>query len=142
MATDNAMSRSVFNIQHRYLPDSIEPLCVNMKRAEKFADVLHGLEAKRVVIVSHSGFGEALTHNREKGKGVLLKNCQMIPIDGHLDKINAAKPIYEIEYILHMNNWLGGEQPNSTDAEEFTRLEGHVPDVSIYPNAFSWFSLV
>ena len=95
--TETAVSRSVFNIQHRYLPDSIEPLCVNMKRAAKFADTLHGLDARRVVIVSHSGFGEALTHDREKGIGALLKNCQMIPIDGYLENMKEAKPIYELE---------------------------------------------
>ena len=43
MSADEALFRSVFNIQHRYLPESIEPVCVKMKRADKFADILHEL---------------------------------------------------------------------------------------------------
>ena len=47
-----------------------------------------------------------------------------------------------IESRLTENQWLGGQQPSSDDAQEFTGLSGAIPNVDTHPNAYSWYALV
>ena len=47
-----------------------------------------------------------------------------------------------IESRLAENQWLGGQQPSSEDAESFTSLAGNVPSTDTHPNAFAWYSMV
>lgn len=46
-----------------------------------------------------------------------------------------------IENKLQQNQWLGGQQPSSEDAEAFKNMDG-TPNVDTHPNAFGWWCLV
>ena len=47
-----------------------------------------------------------------------------------------------IESRLQECQWLGGQSPSQDDAEGFASLNGAVPDVDMYPNAFAWYAMV
>ena len=46
-----------------------------------------------------------------------------------------------IESKLVQNQWLGGQQPSSEDAEQFKNMP-NPPNVDTHPNAFAWWCLV
>ena len=47
----------------------------------------------------------------------------------------------QIEQKLIDSRWLGGDEPGEADKEAMKVIGNNVPNVTIYPNAFAWYSL-
>ena len=57
---------------------------------------------------------------------------------------NFSKKLDEIEESLASSGqmFLGGSQPSSEDAAAINEVRASRPDPRVYPNAYSWYSIV
>jgi len=85
----------------RCLPRALESGYNKLDRVQRFREIIKAKEAqseKKVLIVSHAGFGMYLTKEVREVTSKLgrkLNNCEMMAIDGYLDLETSASCLSE-----------------------------------------------